>query len=291
MKTSAALLVLALVLVPHSAFAQEKGKEKGRAARQTITGKVVEDSTHVPIAGATVTLLDTTGLALKGAQTDSVGAFDMPLDSAGQFRLRVEQPGYRTVTSDTVSVDKNEVVTVELRMARQAVPLTPLVVTARVDRRITAFYERARKSGWGHFLTREQIERRGAHKPTELIRLMPGVRIETIAPCRTCLSENVIYLRGAGPGGSNECTPAVFVDGLEVRQDALSPLDATLMVEDLEGVEVYTEPGTAPSEFIAASTNCGVVAFWTRPAEGKFSWKKVLIATGIALALFLFLMR
>jgi len=33
------------------------------------------------------------------------------------------------------------------------------------------------------------------------------------------------------------------------------------------------------------------VAFWTRPAEGKFSWKKILIATGLAAVFFLLVMR
>ncbi len=291
MTTSGALLVLGLVLVPSIGLAQQRGQPQERGPKQAIAGKVVEDSTHTPIAGATVSVLSLSGEALGGARSDSAGAFRVSLDSAGHYRLRVEQPGYRTVTSDSVSLDEDEVLTVELRLARQAIPLEPLVVTARVDRRITAFYERVRKSGWGHFLTRADIERRLGQRPSELIRLMPGVRIMSVAPCRTCLAENVLFLRGVGPGGSNQCAPTVYIDGMEVRQDALSPLDALLITDTLEGVEVYTEPATAPMEFAAAARNCGVVAFWTRPPTGKFSWKKLVIGFGIALGFFFLFMR
>lgn len=286
MKT-AALLVLALVLLPGSGLAQkrEQGGDKSHPAKQTLDGKVVEDSTHVPIAGASVTVLDTSGVALKGAVTDSAGAFQLAFDTAGVYRLRAEQPGYRTVTSDTVSVEKDEFVTVELRLARQAIPLEPLVVTARVDRRISAFYERVRNNGWGRYLTRADIEHRIGQRPTELIRLMSGVRIISVTPCRNCRPEDVIYLRGSGPGGSNVCSPTVFIDGMEVKQDALSPINDVLLTDNLEGVEVYTDPGTEPPEFISTSSTCGVVAFWTRPATGQMSWKKLLLAVGIAVVL------
>ncbi|HEX9107454.1 MAG TPA: hypothetical protein VF832_09500, partial [Longimicrobiales bacterium] len=59
-----------------------------------------------------------------------------------------------------------------------------------------------------------------------------------------------------------------------------------------EGVEIYTEPGTAPAEFGgAAASNCGVVAFWLRTPTGKFSWKKVLIGLGLAALFFVVVMR
>ena len=282
MRTAGIVLVLALALTPGPARAQAHAPEP----TQAITGSVVEDSTRVPIAGATVTVLRSEGATLKTVQTDSAGKFRVALDT-GVYRLRVEQPGYRTVTSDTVSVDENDVLTVELRLARQAIPLEPLVVTARVDRRVAAFYERVHKSGFGHFLTREDIERRAGLSPTELIRQMQGVRIVGVPVCRGCSEENVIYMSGIGPGGSNQCSPAVFIDGLEVKQDALSPLDTMIMSDQLEGVEVYTEPGTVPPDFMTVRNNCGVVAFWTRPPEGKFSWKKVAIGAGIALGLLL----
>jgi hypothetical protein len=287
MKTCGILVLLVVALFPGSARAQVRGQER----KQAIAGTVVEDSTKVPLPGAAVTVLRPEGEALGTAQADSLGRFRIPLDSAGRFRLRVEQPGYRTVNSDTVSVEDEEVLTVELRMARQAVPLEPLVVITRVDRRITAFYDRVRRGGFGHYLTRADIERRRGMRTTELIRFMPGVRVVQVSGCRGCMAENIIFLRGAGPGGSNECSPTVLIDGMEIRQDIISPLDALVMAEDLEGVEVYTDPGAAPADFAGVRNNCGVVALWTRPAQGKFSWKKLAIAAGIVLGVFLFFMR
>jgi hypothetical protein len=57
------------------------------------------------------------------------------------------------------------------------------------------------------------------------------------------------------------CTPAMFLDGVETRD--LEVDDVT--TADVEAIEVYTGSSGVPSE-LASRTNfgCGVVAIWTR---------------------------
>ena len=274
MKTCGLLLIGLVALAPRAAHAQ------------TIRGVVVEDSTRMPVAGATVSVLRTGGGQVPSVRTDSVGAFHLALDSSGVVVLRVTHPFYRTVDADTVSVGEDEVVTLELRLARHAIPLEPLVVTARVDRRLGAFHERARTSAFGRFLTRADIERRPGVRPAELLRGVPGVRLVFVPPCAGCASEEVIYLRG----GAGQCAPTVLIDGMVVKQDAGFPIDALLTTDDLDGVEIYVEPGSVPPALGVFSSSCGVVAFWTRsPEGGKLTWKRVGVALAIAVILYVLL--
>ncbi len=271
MKHSGWLSVLLVVLAP------------GLADGQTVGGRVVEDSTQVPVSGAIVSIVRPDGALVGTVRTDSVGAFVVTLDSAGIVRLRVTHPSYETVLSDTIVVDENEAVTVELRVARHVIPLAPLVVTARADRRLQGFRARlAKRYAFGHFLSRDQIERRRGVKVSELLRAVPGIRLVEVPPCRGCAGENFIYMRG----GTDRCLATILIDGMEVKQGAGMPIDATLTPDALEGVEVYTDPAGVPPELGVFSNQCGVVAFWLKTPEGsKLTWKRLAVAAGI-LAIF-----
>ncbi len=257
----------------------------GSAEAQTVGGRVVEDSTHDPVSGAIVSVLRPDGVLLGTTRTDSIGAFLVSLDSAGVIRLRVSHPSFKTIESDTVSVDENEAVTLELRVSRQAIPIAPLVVTARADQRLQGFHERLLKRyAFGQFVTKEQIARRPGVSASELLRFVPGVRLVSIPPCHGCVDENMIYMRG----GADQCLATVLIDGMEVKQGVGMPIDATLTPDMLEGVEVYPNPGTVPPQLGVFSNQCGVVAFWLKPPEGsKLSWKRLGIATAIVLGLLL----
>ncbi len=259
----------------------------GAAHGQVVGGRVVEDSTKVAIPGAIVSVIRPDGSLVGTARTDSIGAFSVTLDSAGTIQLRVTHPAFVTVTSDTVNVDENEAVTLELRLSRQVIPIAPLVVTARADRRLQGYRERLAKNyPFGHFITREQIERRHGTSASELLRGVSGVRLVEVPPCRGCVAENLIYLRG----GADRCPATILIDGMEVKQGVGMPIDATLLPDQLEGVEVYPDPAGVPPALGVFSNQCGVVAFWLRePEGGKLTWKRLAIAAGIVAVLaFLF---
>ncbi len=251
------------------------------ARAQTIGGVVLEDSTRMPVTDATVTIIpvDTTGE--RGATTDSVGHFHVALAAAGKFVLRVTHPSYTTLLTDTVDVARGEAVTLELHVGRNAIPLKPLVVTARVDARLREFRERmTHGTGFGRFLTREDIERRPGARLTDLLRGISGVRIVPIAPCGGCSPSEVVYMRGI----TENCTPTVLMDGLITPQDAGFPLDALISPEMLEGIEIYVDPAGVPASLNTTTNSCGVIALWTARPTGKVPfWLKVVVAGGAAL--------
>lgn len=274
MKIATVLVLLALGTTPRGGGAQ------------IVNGTVVEDSSHTPLAGVTVTLLRVGGGPGGSARADGSGAFLLVLERPGSFLLRATHPSYKPIESDTLTLRADEAVTLELRMAREAIVLEPLVVTARVDRRLRAFHDRARTSGFGSFITRSDIERRGGTGPAELLRGVPGVRLAFIAPCAGCVEEEVIFLRGV----VDRCIPTVLIDGLAVKQDANFPLKTLLAVDQIEGVEVYVEPGVVPPALGGHGGSCGLVAFWTRsPEGGKLTWKRLAVAGALAGLAFLLL--
>jgi hypothetical protein len=62
------------------------------------------------------------------------------------------------------------------------------------------------------------------------------------------------------------------------------PIDASLTAQMLEGVEVYRGV-EAPPPFVARS-QCGVVAFWTRPEPtGGLSWRRIATIAGVAVGM------
>jgi hypothetical protein len=280
-QAAAGLLALLTLTLAPAARAQTIGG--------TIGGVVLEDSTRMPVAGAAVTAVRVdTPTSSVGATTDSIGHFEIKLPAEGKFKLHVTHPSYVSLVTDSVDVDKDEVVSLELHLGRDAIPLKPLVVTARVDARVQAFYARARGgNGFGHFVTRADIERRPSARVTDLLRYMPGVRVTPTSVCNGCSTVDVVYMRGA----TGNCAPTVLIDGMVTKQDATFTLDSFLMPDMLEGIEVYQDPAGVPPALGAVTSSCGAIALWTRTPEGKGRWWVKLLAGGAAILVFAILLE
>lgn len=252
-------------------------------AAQEVRGVVLDDSTHQPIPAATVQLVTAKAAIVVGtAMTDSTGRFQLRPGSAGSYLMRAAHPSYRSTETRGVTLRAAESISVEVRLSRTAIPIEPLVVRARTNARLAGFYERARRGGFGYFVTRQQIEERGAvHQTTDILRSIPSI---DIVPVKRGLSApNVYLIRGRGG-----CQPAIFLDGIPVQQSVDGGVDDFLKPDMVEGIEVYTSSTAVPQEF-SRPTMCGAIAFWTRaPAEnglGKFTLLK--FAGGISAVLLL----
>lgn len=264
---------------------------------QTIHGVVVEEGTTDGIAAAEIELVDEDGEAVATARTNRAGTFLLQLRGSGTFTLRLTHISFTTVESDAFELRPQESLAVELRMAREAIPLEPLVVTARADARgVAGMHERMRRlAAEGRFVTREEIDRRPGSRVTEFLRGMPGV---VLLPAGSGGAQgNHITMRGLGfmtgvadrdigdvsHSPTDQCDPTIYVDGIVMPQG--EAVDIFLRPDMLEGVEVYTNGSAAPAPLLPRS-NCGVVAFWTRAdgMEGS-NWVRRLAAWAGAMAL------
>ncbi len=152
------------------------------------------------------------------------------------------------------------------------------------------FYER-QKTDFGHFITRDEIERRAPRRVTDLLSAVPGVRL---IPSSGGLSRSSVGLRGSILSQGGPCHPRVFVDGLLVilgdarvrgtdvygfpeqeteANAAADPaerseiaLDDFVEPNDVEAVEVYRRASEVPVQFggMSTATQCGVIVIWTR---------------------------
>lgn len=262
-----------------------------QAGAQIIIGQIFEEGTRAPVAGAQVGLLDPQQRVLANTVSDSMGVFRLRPNEPGSYTIRVEHIAYAAYVSEPLELGAGETLELEIRVGRTVIPLQPLTVTARTSDygRLAGFYERRRTFSFGRFLTRSDIESRSNSRTSDMLRTIPGVTITPVRiRARAGPERYMVTMRG---GSGRGCEPALYIDGVRVRQAAETTIDDMLSIDALEGVEVYTSSAGAPPQFTESGT-CGVILFWTRQGEAgeKFSWKRLLAGVGI-LAAIIFVIR
>jgi outer membrane cobalamin receptor len=165
-------------------------------------------------------------------------------------------------------------------MSETAVPLDPLTVRAREHfdlGPLSGYYERVQRHermGFGHIMTRDELRERDALDVVDILREIPRIAI-----ANTSGRGNHVMFRG---GGTGQCTPKVYINGVHVNRNALAYIDELVRPTEIEGIEVYRGLTEMPGEFYD-ETHCGVILVWTRrDAEGgrPFAWKRVLLTMG-----------
>lgn len=256
------------------------------ALAQTISGTVAEAATGRPLDGALVMLMDQEGVIENQTVSRSDGGFSLAAPHTGPWTLAVELLGFRTIRSEPVEVMRGEWIILEVTMAAEAIPLDPVVVTARRSvgsPDIQRFYDRrdrARRTGIGHFVVRSEIDERLPNRPSDMLRTMSGVRVVRGTAGR-----------GDGIRMSGGCIPAIYIDGVRInrvsRHDAL---DDFVTVMDIEGIEVYRGPSSQVGNLHDPS-GCGLILVWTRAGvhdpDSTLRWKTVLGTLAVLLLIIL----
>ncbi|MEX2466020.1 MAG: TonB-dependent receptor plug domain-containing protein [Gemmatimonadota bacterium] len=242
-----------------------------------VRGHITDLTTQRPLPSVSIRLVDRDGegrIAWAG-MSDSVGVFQGPRLTPSTYEVEVEALGYSTM-SHTIALSGYGAVDLAIELAPSALELDPLIVVTRRRSKLEAsgFYDR-RERGFGHSLTRDEIQARQPAFVSDLFRTMAGV---SVSP-RTLGGGGLIRMRGG-------CVPDVILDG--VRLSGPVRLDDLLGVADVEGLEVYSG-STSPPQY--SRSTCGTVLAWSRDpgtADGKpWSWKRAGAAAGFLLLGFL----
>lgn len=239
------------------------------ARRRGVSGRVLDEETGLPVAGATVTLLSSRALRAGRAVTDSAGGFHLRIPQPDGFELRAERVGYRPATSGTITLVPGDTVDVELRLSTEAVLLAPLTVVAASrqvmrDHQLAGFEWRRERQPFGRYLGPDDIRRINPFYASDVLQQLPFVRVEPSAESRF---DRIVTLpaRGRAIGARARCVPTLYLDGRPVRLVYGLTVDDLVTGRQVAAVEVYTSPGTAPGEFPARDDPfCGVVVIWTR---------------------------
>ena len=224
-----------------------------RAAPANVSLRLrVRSADGVPIGGAEVRIG-----ASVAAESDQGGVASFARVSPGDAWLRVRRIGYRP-DSLHVTISAGQLVDTSIVLQRVAVDLAPVTILGRRDVTgpLAGFYQRM-ASGSGRYFNRADIARRAPQRMTEILREVPGVRIESNRSF-----QNNVRIRGS------RCGPAVWLDG-QVLSGGEVDLDA-FDLQSFDGIEIYSGAATIPVEFqrnMRSYSNCGAILLWSRRGE------------------------
>jgi protocatechuate 3,4-dioxygenase beta subunit len=210
---------------------------------------VVRDTAGRPLAGARVIVWGTAA----GAVSADDGAFVLDGLPVGTRTLEARAIGFapRRVAVD---VSAARTATVTVGMAAAVPTLGRVVVMGKAPRRasdLDGFARRRQTNAFGRFLTAADFERSATFLVTDALRMTPGLRVVP-----TASFGNMVLGRGG-------CEPSLVLDGMPVF-NGTADLDLLVRPTDVAGVEVYSQPGTAPPQYGGVRSACGVVLVWTK---------------------------
>jgi hypothetical protein len=231
----------------------------------------VDHATGRAIAAVQVRIAGTDLVAI----TNDAGRFRLFNVPAGDHEIVTEHATY-LAQSNPLTVLAGQNLDVSLRLATRPIELDPIVVTVRSERLLdVGFYDRREGGLSGHFITREDIERRNTPFITDILDDLPSVRLSFTEPGRRTIRFNREI--GLNPDRRAGCEPDLYIDDRIFRQS--SPIMQTtasgvvflpsgnkvddfdaLPIAQLEGIELYVG-AASPVKY---NNSCGVILLWTR---------------------------
>lgn len=271
MRLATPLVIAAMIAVFGTPLtAQERGAAREHAGPLLV--HVRSDRSGTALADAEVLIDEGDVIGV----TDASGTFRATGLSIGEHRVRVRYLGYRTEEAVVkLEAGRASETTVVLRV--EPIRLDSIrVVTYRstLAYNMRAFNERKRR-GNGYFITRAQIERAKPHAFSDLLRMVPGMRLD----CDSFLGRCSAGMRSAPPSGmvtvhegsilgpmrAEGCPIQYYVDGHYEPYPNVNDLNP----RNIQAVEVYVHGAQAPAQYsLRKNARCGVVLVWLRMSLG-----------------------
>lgn len=229
---------------------------------QIVRGRLLEAGTRTPIMLGSVALLDTMLNVIDEAFTNEQGHFVLQAPAPGSFYVLADRLGYARSVDGILDLGPDGQISVDFFLRPQPIVLDSLTVEAgrqRVVRRLESagFYERQR-SGFGHFVTPQQIEKRMPVTPRDLLRSVPGLWIVEDG----FAGQSLVMRRNDGA----TCSPQLYVDGSRIVSAGGGGirLEDVVAVDDITAVEAYDGGADTPLPWGGTQNGCGVLLVWTK---------------------------
>lgn len=229
---------------------------------QTVRGRLLESGSREPIMLGTIALLDTTMAVVDDSFTNESGNFILTAPKPGSYYVLADRLGYTKKVDGILELGEGGMISVDFYLKPQPIVLDSLTVEAerqRIVRRLAdaGFYQR-KQSGFGHFVSPEDIERRMPITTRDLLRTAPSLRVvdDGFAGQTLVMRDN----RG------QPCSPQLYVDGTRIAQAGGTGvrLEDVVNVDDVSAVEIYDGGADTPLEYGGTQNGCGVVLVWTK---------------------------
>lgn len=218
------------------------------AAGASLAGKVITKDRR-PLEGAQV--------AVDGSQTtaftDERGVFSLGGLSTGTRMVEARALGYEPARG-AVTPSVGEPATVTIVMEKHVETLQTVTVFGKESWRMrdfTGFLER-RERGFGHFITRDKIDRTSSTSVCDLLREVPGVSVSSDGGIGCDASVR-------GMGSLSSCGLTVYVDNIKF-DGTMREFTREYSPREVAGIEVYSS-ATEPAQFPGG---CGSLVVWLR---------------------------
>jgi len=192
---------------------------------QGVQGRILEPGTENPVQNAEVVLRQRSGEVVVTGLTNERGFFRLSTPEPGFFAFRASALGYGEVGRDSLEIGAGRLTVLQVEMAPEPLGLDPIVVVAEsrvFQLEVQGFYNRV-QSGFGHFITPEEIDARPPLDMEDLLRHVPGLRFSRSAYGLRILVAKPGLPRGIGrTGDGGLCEPRLYVDGLQVGQGRMA---------------------------------------------------------------------
>ncbi len=253
-----ALVVAALLTAPLTLAAQAEASFKGR---------VLTDTTELPIPGVTVTI---ESLKLEST-TDSLGNFMIRGVKPGAYVVTAKKIGFAALAT-RLRFTAREEVSAEFLMTRttQRLPDVKVETKAPPPRKLIEFEER-RHGAVGRFLTQADFEKRAYSLTSDILRQIPSLELvrDSRRPSQYYVAAG--RMQGAtrgGDAGSGVCFAAIVLDGMYVfqGQPGEQPFDInSIGTNVIAGFEYYPSAASIPAKYNSSMRNtCGLAIIWTK---------------------------
>lgn len=244
------------------------GAARPASAQVILEGRVVGDSSGLPLPNARVVLLSRQSRFMASAVTDEAGRFRFERKGYGVYRVEASAIGYQQALSAPMWMTlESDSTVVEMRLAVNTVLLAPLEVVALKPIRtspVLEAMEHRRAHGLAIHISREEIAERQPVNVSDILLEVPGVYAERQG---SGASGRQLYISRALPGaGGGACPVQVFVDGMRATRDGDATIDDLVQPDDVQAIEVFRGLSSIPAEFLTTDARCGVIAIWTRRA-------------------------
>lgn len=191
-------------------------------------------------------------------RTSSSGSFSLTGLPLGTQVVEVAAIGYaggrRAVELRPGGPARTELV---LAKSVQTLPTLEVVGKFGAGADVSTFLQRAQR-GQGHFITEEDIEKRGAIQFEDIMRTVPGLQVVPVGRgYRVYSSRGAVNLQG-------DCAMTYFVDGAYFPFDATSDEPFPVAPIEIMAIEVYAGAAQVPAEFQRMANSCGAIVIWTK---------------------------
>ncbi|HEY0778086.1 MAG TPA: carboxypeptidase regulatory-like domain-containing protein [Gemmatirosa sp.] len=207
------------------------------------------------LAGARVVVRGA-GAADSVAVTDSTGAYRLGDLPAGTYPVEAIAIGF-TPARAAADLRPGQGATLDFAVGARVAALQSVNVYAARRREVSAFEERMRhSSGFGRFVTAEDIAKRVPLTIADALVMTPGVHVSN------SMTTGRPQILGRG-----ECSPEVYLDGTRIPNGAKT-IDELVSPTEVGGIEVYPDANWAPPEYgrMYGRDFCAVVLIWTKGA-------------------------